>query len=344
MSEEKVEKSEESGTENKEEDKKEDKSRVSKFHAGEILIKEGDEGRSLFILRTGSVKVFKTYLGRKLMLGILGPGEVFGELSFFDGHDRVASVQAIENGEAIEVDANKVQADLDSLPPWMKGVLKTVIGRLRETDSMLALLQNKYDLSKGSSKADSVGQEIYLELKRINKVFELYFGESNKVEDSGENFDKAVAELNVMLTGVFLQIEKIFEIYENNGFISRTKSEDKSYLSLNKEEIEAFSEYLESQIKNDSTFIFTRETLGALRSIISFVPGSVGESDGECSVLEVVDPAKIKSLPIYTEFLKEMKDYGFTSGNPSKLDLTLNLLQTHFKYQSILTLFNLKMV
>ena len=63
----------------------------------------------MYILKKGRVRVFKTYLGKKLTLGVLGAGEVFGELSFFDGKERIASVEALENGQAIKVGARKTK-------------------------------------------------------------------------------------------------------------------------------------------------------------------------------------------------------------------------------------------
>ena len=73
---------EKDGSENDSSSGKKDKAQVVHFESGELLIKEGKEERTMYILKKGRVRVFKTYLGKRLTLGVLGPGEVFGELSF----------------------------------------------------------------------------------------------------------------------------------------------------------------------------------------------------------------------------------------------------------------------
>ena len=121
--------------------------KIKKFSSGDLIIKEGNEERIMYVLKTGKVRVFKTYLGRKLTIGFLSAGEVFGELSFFDGRARIASIEAVEDGEAIMVEAAKVQSDLNAMPGWLKSIFKTVVNRLRETDEKLALLQNKAEMA-----------------------------------------------------------------------------------------------------------------------------------------------------------------------------------------------------
>ena len=70
---------------NQDDDKVENEKELSQvvhFETGELIIKEGKEERTMYILKKGRVRVFKTYLGKRLTLGVLGAGEVFGELSF----------------------------------------------------------------------------------------------------------------------------------------------------------------------------------------------------------------------------------------------------------------------
>lgn len=67
------------------------------FLAGEVVFKEGDEGDSLWLVESGSVEVFKTIRGDvDRVMGTVGPGEIFGEMSFIDGSKRSAGARTVE--------------------------------------------------------------------------------------------------------------------------------------------------------------------------------------------------------------------------------------------------------
>ncbi len=52
---------------------------------GEILFNEGDDGDKLYVVTEGKIKLGRTSPdGRENLLAILGPAQMFGELSFFD--------------------------------------------------------------------------------------------------------------------------------------------------------------------------------------------------------------------------------------------------------------------
>lgn len=62
---------------------------------GETLFREGDAGRDLYVVRAGSVVVSKVVVGRvEQVLARLGPGELLGDISLFDGASRSATVTA----------------------------------------------------------------------------------------------------------------------------------------------------------------------------------------------------------------------------------------------------------
>ena len=63
---------------------------------GEILFNEGDEGNQLYVVTEGKIKLGRTSPdGRENLLAILGPGQMFGELSLFDPGPRSATATAV---------------------------------------------------------------------------------------------------------------------------------------------------------------------------------------------------------------------------------------------------------
>src|SRR5690606_6609310 len=98
------------------------------------LIRENDISRKLFILRKGKVRVYKNYLGGKITLAILGAGEIFGELSFFDSKPRSASVEAITDITIDCIDGEHLNNEIQALPDWVHLIFQSVATRFREVD------------------------------------------------------------------------------------------------------------------------------------------------------------------------------------------------------------------
>ena len=74
------------------------------FNAGEMIIGEGDLGRSVYIILDGRVKVFTSDDGgSELPLATLGVGQFFGEMSLVSGKPRSSSVTALELSVLVEL-------------------------------------------------------------------------------------------------------------------------------------------------------------------------------------------------------------------------------------------------
>jgi CRP/FNR family transcriptional regulator len=74
------------------------------FGAGEVVFREGDEGDTCYIVRLGQARAIREHSdGRSITLATFGPGEIFGELAMFDDERRSATVEAIEEVDAIAI-------------------------------------------------------------------------------------------------------------------------------------------------------------------------------------------------------------------------------------------------
>ena len=64
---------------------------------GKVIFKEGDEGTAMFIVYKGKVEIsVKKWFGRKQVLSVLKPGEIFGEMALATFQPRMASAIALE--------------------------------------------------------------------------------------------------------------------------------------------------------------------------------------------------------------------------------------------------------
>lgn len=68
------------------------------YKKGKIIITEGNKGDSIFVIKSGKVKIYKTSVdGREIILDIKGEGSVFGEVVLFSNINYPATVEAIED-------------------------------------------------------------------------------------------------------------------------------------------------------------------------------------------------------------------------------------------------------
>lgn len=103
------------------------------------LFSEDMEGDRLYVVIEGKVKLTRTAAdGRENLLAVVGPGEMFGELSLFDPRPRTANAVAV---------TDVVLAGLghDDMREWLKGrpevashLLRALARRLRRTNDILA--------------------------------------------------------------------------------------------------------------------------------------------------------------------------------------------------------------
>ncbi|WP_371170753.1 Crp/Fnr family transcriptional regulator [Aliiroseovarius sp. 2305UL8-7] len=74
------------------------------FKKGQTIFNHGDPGSSLLIIETGQAEVsITTALGQKSILGLVGAGDVIGDIACLDGGPRSADVKAVGPVVAIEV-------------------------------------------------------------------------------------------------------------------------------------------------------------------------------------------------------------------------------------------------
>ncbi len=106
---------------------------------GEVLFAEGEPGDRMYVIVDGKVKLGQTSVdGRESLLAVLGPGEMFGELSLFDPGQRTSTATAL-------TDAVVLGLGNDQLRPWLAGrpevataLLQALARRLRRTNEAMA--------------------------------------------------------------------------------------------------------------------------------------------------------------------------------------------------------------
>ncbi|MFP4520845.1 MAG: Crp/Fnr family transcriptional regulator [Fibrobacterota bacterium] len=107
------------------------------FEKDEIIFREKEFSRDLYILKTGKVCLFRSENGVDVLLGEVAPGGIFGEIALIDGGARTAHAIACESCTAKKVSPSEFFSKLDTLPEWFIKVARILAQRLRETNEKI---------------------------------------------------------------------------------------------------------------------------------------------------------------------------------------------------------------
>ncbi len=110
------------------------------FPPGHIVIQENDPPDHLFVVLAGRVRVFEITPDNptEIVLGELGEGEIIGELGVLGNQARLATVMAIERTHCLVLHQNDFLRVLQGSAELAMSLLRTLAGRLHETDRRLS--------------------------------------------------------------------------------------------------------------------------------------------------------------------------------------------------------------
>jgi CRP/FNR family cyclic AMP-dependent transcriptional regulator len=110
-----------------------------RFAAGEVVFKEGDEGRTCYIVRSGRARAIREHPdGRAITLAHFEPGDIFGEMAMLDGERRSATVETTVGTEAIAIMSADMHRLLREYPDISVKLIVALGQRLRNTNERLA--------------------------------------------------------------------------------------------------------------------------------------------------------------------------------------------------------------
>ncbi|MDQ6634087.1 MAG: Crp/Fnr family transcriptional regulator [Gemmatimonadota bacterium] len=112
-----------------------DLTRERSYPKGSVILFQDDPGDSLFVLRSGRVKVVLIGEdGREVILGVLEPGAHFGELALIDDQPRSAHVIAMEDANLLILRREDFRRRVEANPSVAWALLTELSRRLRRAD------------------------------------------------------------------------------------------------------------------------------------------------------------------------------------------------------------------
>ncbi len=111
---------------------------IRHFGDGDVIVREGERGREMFMVVSGSVRISKEKEGVETVLAHLSEGEIFGEMALVEeGRTRSASATAHGPVALLVMDKDSFLAQVRRDPSLAFDVLRSLCSRLRQVDDVL---------------------------------------------------------------------------------------------------------------------------------------------------------------------------------------------------------------
>lgn len=113
------------------------------YEDGEIIVRQGDPGDSMFVIQDGQVEVLAEKDGRETRLRIAEEGEFMGEMAIFERVNRSATLRAMGRVRVLTIDKKNFLRRIHEDPSLAFRIVKTMSGRIRELSDEVARLKNE---------------------------------------------------------------------------------------------------------------------------------------------------------------------------------------------------------
>ncbi len=114
-----------------------------KFKKGKLIVRENDPGEDMYVIASGKVSVYKTINQERVILGVLEKNDFFGEMSLLLGHDRSATVEALEPTVVVVFTKEDLEKRLHENASLVDRMLKTMARRLLECHDIISDLEGE---------------------------------------------------------------------------------------------------------------------------------------------------------------------------------------------------------
>lgn len=104
------------------------------FVDGQVIFREGQEGRSAFLINSGSVEIRKIVDDKEQVLATIGHRELFGEMALIDDAPRMATAVAVGALECTVIEKSQLSEKLVQLDDDTQFVISFLMDFIRDND------------------------------------------------------------------------------------------------------------------------------------------------------------------------------------------------------------------
>ena len=141
------------------------------YKKGDLIVKQGDYGISIYKILEGKVRVTKESEGLEILMSTLGVGDIFGEWTFLNKstENRSASVRAIENTVVEVWHMQRLSNEYEKMPPIIKYISDQILSRAIRMDKHIIQLTNqKRRLKEAKKKSNAAKNRRRYYRKKVN--------------------------------------------------------------------------------------------------------------------------------------------------------------------------------
>jgi CRP-like cAMP-binding protein len=114
------------------------------YKKDETIFEEDSKGDSMYVIKSGAVKIIKKVKNQENTIAVLNPGEFFGEMALLDGQPRSAAVRATTDSEVYMISLTGYQKLRSDNPhtalKLMDIIIKVLSNRLRQANKNLEVI------------------------------------------------------------------------------------------------------------------------------------------------------------------------------------------------------------
>lgn len=109
-----------------------------RVYAGQMVFNQGDEGGTMYVVQSGKIEIFvKDDNNERVVLSVVEPGGIFGELSLLDNEPRSASAKALEDTFLFIVDRHDLEMLFEKHKHAALDIMTMLSRRIREADILV---------------------------------------------------------------------------------------------------------------------------------------------------------------------------------------------------------------
>jgi len=181
------------------------KASTRKLGKGEVLMRKGETGDSLFMIHNGWVKIVtEDSKGDELILNQCGPGETIGEMALLDGSPRSATVIALNDAEVLELKKDVFEEILEQRSDVSLAIIRSYSERLRFATTYI---EKAIDWSQKTAEGD------YSFIEQTQPLINGAGSDTDKATQLLSAFFTMVRSVKAREDGLKQQLEKLtFEI------------------------------------------------------------------------------------------------------------------------------------
>jgi len=113
---------------------------IHAYKKGDMIFAEGELGDEFFVVQTGSVKISKIIDNKEVLLGMLGEGDVFGEMAILEGKPRGASAVANEDSTVMAASKSNFEFLIENQPQLISKITTLLAKRIWSTFKQLEVI------------------------------------------------------------------------------------------------------------------------------------------------------------------------------------------------------------